>query len=105
MRIADFACSVLAFINSVMLKALGTARNAGLVLFCAVFLGETVTEVEVLGYAVALSAFVFYTKVSLDLAAEANKPARQSDVPPDLPRVVPGKSPLAERLLAAKGSG
>mmetsp|Transcript_19189 Transcript_19189/g.39124 ORF Transcript_19189/g.39124 Transcript_19189/m.39124 type:complete len:226 (+) Transcript_19189:287-964(+) len=46
--------------GSVMLKVLGTARNAGLVVFGAMVLGEAVTLVELLGYALSLAAFGAY---------------------------------------------
>ena len=46
--------------GSVMLKVLGTARNAGLVVFGAMVLGEAITPVELLGYALSLTAFGAY---------------------------------------------
>lgn len=41
-------------------QVLAVARNAGLVLFCAVFLHESITLLEAFGYTVALSAFCYY---------------------------------------------
>ena len=60
-----FCVNVAAFLviksaGSVMLKVLGTARNAGLVVFGAMVLGEAVTPVELLGYALSLTAFGAY---------------------------------------------
>jgi len=46
--------------GSVMLKVLGTARNAGLVVFGAMVLGEAITPIELLGYALSLTAFGAY---------------------------------------------
>jgi len=46
--------------GSVMLKVLGTARNAGLVVFGALVLGEAVTATELCGYAMSLAAFGAY---------------------------------------------
>jgi len=46
--------------NSIMLKLMGTARNAGLVLFSAVFLGDTITPTQVFGYGVCLTFFGVY---------------------------------------------
>jgi len=43
-----------------MLKLLGTARNAGLVLFSAVFLGEEITPLQGFGYALSLAIFGLY---------------------------------------------
>ena len=47
-------------VGSVALKVLGTARNAGLVLFSAVFLGEQITPTQTVGYAICLAAFALY---------------------------------------------
>ena len=46
--------------GSVMLKELGTARNAGLVVFGAIVLRETVSPLELSGYVVSLAAFTAY---------------------------------------------
>jgi len=46
--------------SSVMLKVLGTARNAGLVVFGALVLGERVTALEAFGYGCSLVAFTAY---------------------------------------------
>ena len=39
---------------------LGTARNAGLVLFSAMWYHETITRLEALGYCISLLAFAAY---------------------------------------------
>ena len=49
--------------SSTTLKLLGTARNAGLVLFSACFLGEHVTPTQGFGYAVSLGFFGVYNYV------------------------------------------
>ena len=46
--------------GSVMLKVLGTARNAGLVVFGAVVIGETISGLELVGYCFSLAAFAAY---------------------------------------------
>eukprot|EP00040_Diaphanoeca_grandis_P036432 m.232182 g.232182 ORF g.232182 m.232182 type:complete len:347 (-) comp33616_c2_seq5:176-1216(-) len=51
--------------GAVALKVLGTARNAGLIVFCAVFMGEHITALESGGYVVALAAFSYYTRLQL----------------------------------------
>jgi len=46
--------------NSVTLKVLGTARNAGLVVFSAGLLGEHVGALELAGYSCSLGFFALY---------------------------------------------
>lgn len=46
--------------NSVTLKVLGTARNAGLVLLSAWLYNERITSLESFGYAISLAAFAAY---------------------------------------------
>mmetsp|Transcript_18047 Transcript_18047/g.41486 ORF Transcript_18047/g.41486 Transcript_18047/m.41486 type:complete len:113 (+) Transcript_18047:169-507(+) len=46
--------------NSVTLKVLGTARNAGLVVFSTLFLGEQVGLLELVGYSLSLFFFALY---------------------------------------------
>mmetsp|Transcript_10797 Transcript_10797/g.32191 ORF Transcript_10797/g.32191 Transcript_10797/m.32191 type:complete len:251 (+) Transcript_10797:1-753(+) len=60
-----FAVNVASFLvikrtSSVMVKLLGTARNAGLVLISALALGEEVTRQQACGYAVCLGFFAAY---------------------------------------------
>ena len=43
-----------------MLKLMGTARNAGLVLFSAIFLGDEITATQAFGYAICLFFFGLY---------------------------------------------
>lgn len=52
--------------NATTLKVLGTARNAGLVMFAVVFRGEVVTTLQFLGYAVALLGFAGYNYVKIE---------------------------------------
>ena len=63
--VLGFAVNVASFLvikrtSSVMLKLMGTARNAGLVLFSATFLGETITPTQAVGYAICLGFFGLY---------------------------------------------
>ena len=46
--------------NSVTLKVLGTARNAGLVLLSPLLYHEVITPLEGVGYAISLLAFGLY---------------------------------------------
>jgi len=46
--------------SSIMLKLMGTARNAGLVLFSALFLGDEITATQAVGYAIGLFFFGLY---------------------------------------------
>ena len=46
--------------SSMMLKLMGTARNAGLVIFSALFLGETISSTQAAGYALCLAFFGMY---------------------------------------------
>lgn len=70
--------------GAVTLKVLGTARNAGLVVFCWLFLGETITALEGFGYVLALSAFSFYSFLQIEKkrreaeAVEEEPPKRES---------------------------
>ena len=43
-----------------MLKLLGTARNAGLACFSAVFLGDEITLTQAVGYVICLYFFGLY---------------------------------------------
>ena len=47
-------------VGSVALKVLGTARNAGLVLFSALVMGEATTPLEIGGYDIALLGFAAF---------------------------------------------
>mmetsp|Transcript_9150 Transcript_9150/g.29271 ORF Transcript_9150/g.29271 Transcript_9150/m.29271 type:complete len:318 (-) Transcript_9150:113-1066(-) len=51
--------------NSVTLKVLNTARNAGFVLFTVTFLGETASMLQLIGYSISLTAFSVYTYYKL----------------------------------------
>eukprot|EP00038_Savillea_parva_P010291 m.189251 g.189251 ORF g.189251 m.189251 type:complete len:358 (-) comp17692_c0_seq1:105-1178(-) len=72
--------------GAVTLKVLGTARNAGLIVFCWIFLNETITALEGLGYIAALTAFSYYSYLQLDKkrreAAPASVPAESTDGSP-----------------------
>ena len=51
---------VIQLTSSVTLKVLGTARNAGLVVFSFLFLGEIVSWLQGIGYSISLLAFGAY---------------------------------------------
>lgn len=55
--------------SAVMLKVIGTARTAGLVLFCAFFLGEAVTRMQFLGYSLSLVSFLYYNYLQFSQAS------------------------------------
>ena len=60
-----FAVNIATFLvikstNSVTLKVLGTARNAGLVLVSSWLYSESITTLEAVGYLISLSAFGAY---------------------------------------------
>ena len=58
--------------SSVTLKSLAVARTAGLVLFCAMFLGEVVTKVEALGYAISFACFIWYSYLEMTSPSSAS---------------------------------
>ena len=60
-----FAVNVASFLviqrtNSTTLKLMGTARNAGLVLFSWMFLGDKITGMQCFGYSITLIFFGLY---------------------------------------------
>ena len=74
-----FAVNVASFLvikrtSSVMVKLLGTARNAGLVLLSALALGEEVTAQQALGYGICLAFFAAYNYFKLTEKKESAKP-------------------------------
>jgi len=71
-----FAVNVASFLvikrtSSVMIKLLGTARNAGLVLVSALALGDEVTRTQAAGYALTLGFFAVYNYLKFHEAADA----------------------------------
>eukprot|EP00466_Bigelowiella_natans_P012628 jgi/Bigna1/34532/e_gw1.6.216.1 len=51
---------VIKFTGSLMMKLLATARNASLVLFNVIFMGEAVMAVQFCGYTISLGGFLLY---------------------------------------------
>eukprot|EP00039_Didymoeca_costata_P017071 m.313560 g.313560 ORF g.313560 m.313560 type:complete len:322 (+) comp16491_c3_seq2:164-1129(+) len=65
-----FALNVLSFgilqlTSSVLLKGIAVARTAGLVIFCAAFLGESISMLEGFGYMLSLACFVEYNRLRI----------------------------------------
>lgn len=61
--------------DALMLKLVATARNALLVLFNAMFLGEVVTSIQFLGYFLSLAGFIGYNYVKVTSNKQATVPA------------------------------
>eukprot|EP00470_Lotharella_oceanica_P010090 CAMPEP_0170188702 /NCGR_PEP_ID=MMETSP0040_2-20121228/45003_1 /TAXON_ID=641309 /ORGANISM="Lotharella oceanica, Strain CCMP622" /LENGTH=224 /DNA_ID=CAMNT_0010436057 /DNA_START=311 /DNA_END=985 /DNA_ORIENTATION=+ len=51
---------VIKFTSSLMMKLLATARNASLVMFNVMFMGEAVTGLQFVGYSISLAGFMMY---------------------------------------------
>eukprot|EP00041_Stephanoeca_diplocostata_P014146 m.253930 g.253930 ORF g.253930 m.253930 type:complete len:329 (+) comp19598_c1_seq4:354-1340(+) len=66
--------------GAVAIKVLGTARNAGLILFCFVFLGEKITGLEAMGYTIALSAFSYYSLLQIRKQQQAQTLHKQPEI-------------------------
>lgn len=91
--VMGFAVNFLAYVviqtaSSLTLKVLGTAKNA-FVVWCGIFfLGDRVTALQGLGYAVSLVAFYWYQRLKIEQirASEAlrclDKDAENGQVPP-----------------------
>ena len=60
---------------------LGTVKNAALVLFCVVFLREPVSNVQAVGYSIALAGFSWYQLIKLTAKPMCPKPIGK-DAPP-----------------------
>ena len=45
------------------MQILGTVKNAAVVVYAAVFLGEAVTRVQTVGYSIGIAGFLWYTVV------------------------------------------
>eukprot|EP00803_Ostreobium_quekettii_P005683 evm.model.scf_1270.4 EVM.evm.TU.scf_1270.4 scf_1270:40335-43122(+) len=64
---------VIVLSSSLTLKLLATVKSAALVLFCALFLGETVTLIEAVGYALSIAGFLWYNKIKMEDAGVQSK--------------------------------
>lgn len=73
---------VIQLTSSVTLKVLGTARNAGLVVFSFLFLREVVTWLQGVGYVLSLVAFGFYNYFKMQTPAATSNiaPAAEESV-------------------------
>eukprot|EP00036_Acanthoecidae_sp_10tr_P003106 CAMPEP_0182934850 /NCGR_PEP_ID=MMETSP0105_2-20130417/36975_1 /TAXON_ID=81532 ORGANISM="Acanthoeca-like sp., Strain 10tr" /NCGR_SAMPLE_ID=MMETSP0105_2 /ASSEMBLY_ACC=CAM_ASM_000205 /LENGTH=231 /DNA_ID=CAMNT_0025073759 /DNA_START=21 /DNA_END=716 /DNA_ORIENTATION=- len=75
--------------GAVTLKVLGTARNAGLIVTCWLFLGEVVTPLEGIGYITALTAFSYYSYLQLSKKRREEVAQESRDVDGDrMPRAL-----------------
>ena len=101
--ILGFAVNVASFLvikrtSSVMVKLLGTARNAGLVLVSAVALGEEVTTQQALGYALCLAFFGSYNYYKM------TEPKTSEPKTPGSPKPLGGLSGRKSAELTSRNS-
>lgn len=59
------------------MQVLGTVKNAALVIFCVIFLRETVTTLQGTGYTVALAGFAWYQWIKI-VAQDQSGPGKIS---------------------------
>ena len=57
---------------------LGTSKNAALVIFCVVFLSEKVTQLQGLGYSIALGGLTWYQHIKITAKTPTEKPLASS---------------------------
>jgi len=65
--------------SSMTLKTMTMARNAGLVLFSAVCMGETITALECCGYTLLLVFFIAYTFSPKESLTRSQQPSSSED--------------------------
>merc|ERR1719388_304521 len=74
---------VLKFIGSLTMKVFVNARNLALVLFSVMFLGESCTAMQYVGYSTAMLGIVLYDRARHDVAAATmvnkERPATEED--------------------------
>ena len=52
---------IIKHISSVMLKLIVITRNAVLVLYSVIFIGDDISELQLLGYSISIVSFVVYS--------------------------------------------
>ena len=89
------AFAVIKLTGSLTQKVLGTIKNVLLVIFQVLFMGESVTFQQWLGYQVSLLGFAWYQqqKISAANKVEASKVAAA----PGSPRIVAPRTPQQPR--------
>lgn len=82
-------------------QVLGTVKNAALVIFCVIFLGEQVTLLQGLGYFISLAGFTWYQMVKLSGRPSANEPgtSKQEHCSSDVEIVKLGSMGPLDRLF------
>eukprot|EP00892_Ulva_mutabilis_P012165 jgi/Ulvmu1/9320/UM050_0069.1 len=103
-----FVVTTLAFFTiqlcgSLTLKVLGTVKNATLVAFCVIFLGEQVTGIQGLGYSVSMAGFTWYQLVKMGGRPSPPPSTKQEYRTSDADAQLGGRGSL-ERLLDRVGS-
>lgn len=87
------------------MQVLGTVKNAGLVIFCVIFLGEEVTSLQGLGYSIALAGFTWYQLVKMSGRPPAKElPGSKQELRTSDADVQLGGIGVLERLLDRVGS-
>jgi hypothetical protein len=61
--------------SSLTFKVVGCIKNAAVVLFGVMFMGEHVSVFQAIGYAVSVAGFMIYTVVKMNRQAETRRPA------------------------------
>ncbi|KAG1679007.1 hypothetical protein FOA52_013071 [Chlamydomonas sp. UWO 241] len=61
--------------SALTLKVLGTVKNTLLVVVGVFFLGDVVTDIQSIGYAIALSGFAWYQQIKMSKNAMPANPA------------------------------
>jgi hypothetical protein len=93
---------VIQLTSSVTLKVLGTARNAGLVVFSFLFLGEVVTWLQGVGYMLSLVAFGFYNYFKMQKPAVVVAPLPADETVCDIAAI---RIMCHSDIVAAKSGG
>lgn len=71
--------NVIKHTSSLMLKLVGVVRNNCLVLLSILFLGDTTTAVQIIGYVVSVGGFIWYANLTM-ASASHNKRSRSEKI-------------------------